>query len=74
MVRSPHVTFRFRFFLFSSDGKEIRNLINAHQQAGQYKLIWDGRDNEAIPVASGTYFCRLETETDQETIRMLLIK
>jgi hypothetical protein len=40
-------------------GQEIRTLISAPQEAGHHSIMWDGRDNNGIPVASGIYIYQL---------------
>ena len=40
-------------------GQEIRTLVNGSQEAGYQSIIWDGRDNIGVPVASGIYIYQL---------------
>ncbi|MEE9430143.1 MAG: T9SS type A sorting domain-containing protein, partial [Melioribacteraceae bacterium] len=50
-------------------GKEIRTLVNEHQEQGQYEVNFDGSN-----LASGTYFYRLQFEDFSETKKMILLK
>ena len=41
---------------------------------GEYTVEWNGRDDGGNSVASGVYFCRLETVDEAIATRMVLIK
>ncbi len=55
-------------------GRRVKTLVNTTQLAGNYKMIWDGRDDFGFKVASGIYFYSLLTEKFKLTKRMLLVK
>lgn len=56
-------------------GRQIRTLVNeSNQQAGIYTLVWDGTNEDGQTVPSGIYFYSLQTDTDNQTKRMLLLK
>jgi hypothetical protein len=38
-------------------------LANGQFAAGRYGQLWDGRNSNGIPLASGVYFCRLEAQS-----------
>jgi formylglycine-generating enzyme required for sulfatase activity len=48
---------------------EVARLADEVQNPGWHTLVWDGNGN-----GSGIYFCTLSTETNQSTIKMILIK
>lgn len=43
-------------------------------EAGAHRVVWDGRDGEGAPVASGVYLYRLDAGPFAETRRMTLLK
>jgi hypothetical protein len=53
-------------------GRTSRELISAHQQAGDYKIQWDGKDSKGRELKSGVYFCVLEAGSFSETMKMVL--
>jgi len=59
-------------------GQEVRTLVNEQQPAGNYRVLWDGRDSSGKDLSSGIYFCRLkvigETLRVEKTRRMVLIR
>ncbi len=55
-------------------GEKIRTLVNEVQDAGEHNRIWDGRDQNGKPVASGVYLNRLKANDTIQTRRMLLLK
>jgi hypothetical protein len=55
-------------------GKEIATLVDERQEAGYHTIMWDGRDDNGNPMASGIYFCIVEAERKREITRLLLMK
>ncbi len=55
-------------------GNEIRILIDEVQPAGTHSIVWEGKDDRGLQVASGIYFCRFKSEGFTETKRMILIR
>jgi flagellar hook assembly protein FlgD len=41
-------------------GRIVRILAAETYPEGSHELIWDGRDDEERPVATGIYLCRIE--------------
>lgn len=55
--------------VFDALGKEISVIFNGKIQEGKYTKFWNA-DN----FPAGVYFCRLESESYSETIKLMLIK
>jgi hypothetical protein len=55
-------------------GQKVRALVQGHQEAGFYRVDWDGRDNAGQEVSSGVYFYTLEAGSFRETRRMVLVR
>lgn len=49
-------------------------LKNGLLQAGNHKLVWDGKNSNSDQVASGIYFYKLTTSNKSLTKKMILIK
>ena len=60
--------------IFNVSGQRVRTLVDSEQPAGQHTITWDGWDNSGRQVASGVYFCRLQANHFQETIKMMLVR
>lgn len=61
--------------IFNIDGKLVRVLVNEFQESGEYKLDWNGNDENDGSVESGVYFYKLEINGVQSaTKKMLLMK
>jgi photosystem II stability/assembly factor-like uncharacterized protein len=43
-------------------GRKVRSLKSGGIPAGTIDIVWDGRNDAGVRVASGTYFVRLQTE------------
>jgi hypothetical protein len=55
-------------------GQTIRQLACGHYEPGEYRVHWDGRDEQGIIVSSGVYFYRLLAEGHSQTRKMLFVK
>ncbi|KPL03034.1 MAG: hypothetical protein AMJ90_04225 [candidate division Zixibacteria bacterium SM23_73_2] len=55
-------------------GQRVRTLVNENKLPGEYKVIWDGKDDSGEDVSSGVYFYRLRVEDGSEVKKMVLVK
>jgi hypothetical protein len=60
--------------IYNLIGARVRELADGFQTSGWKKATWDGKDSESMKVASGVYFCKLQTAEGSEIIRMVLLK
>ncbi|MBD3335772.1 MAG: S8 family serine peptidase [Candidatus Eisenbacteria bacterium] len=66
--------------IYDVAGRRVRELLGAKRlEAGQHRLVWDGRDSGGRAVASGFYFARLRgidpaTRDRVRTSRILLLR
>lgn len=60
--------------IYALTGQRVRVLVSEEQPAGRYRTVWDGRNSEAHPVASGLYFSRLRAGRSTRVTKMLLIR
>lgn len=60
--------------VYNELGQRIRVLVQTPQNAGNYWVNWDGKDDLGRVVASGVYFYRLQTGHDVQTRRMVMLK
>ncbi len=66
--------FRVALQVFDPTGREVRMLLNAEQNAGNYTLRWDGRDEHGALAPEGIYFCRMSVpETGFTASRKLML-
>ena len=55
-------------------GQEVAILTDGYLDAGQYHIIWNGRDSAGSPVNSGVYFYRVKSGNFADTKKMILLK
>ncbi|MGH7491012.1 MAG: right-handed parallel beta-helix repeat-containing protein [bacterium] len=60
--------------IYNLVGQRLRTLVHAHQAAGNYRLIWNGKDEAGEIVPSGTYLCRLQAGDFVQTRKMSLLR
>jgi hypothetical protein len=61
--------------IWSVSGERVKALASKKRfEAGDNRLVWDGRDDRGTPVASGVYFVRLETRLGTKVARAVLLK
>ena len=63
-----------RLEVFSLTGQRVAVLHRGRQQAGYYRLHWDGRDDEGRPLGSGVYLYRLVTGESVMTRKLTLLR
>jgi len=55
-------------------GQLVRTLVDEEKAPGNYKVVWDGKDNSGKEVGSGIYFYQLKTEEYTATKKMVLLR
>jgi subtilase family serine protease len=65
LPRPTHI----RIDLFSDDGRFVETIINTFLPPGYYSQAYD-----ASHIASGSYYCRLQSEEFTRTVKWILIK
>jgi hypothetical protein len=55
-------------------GQRVRVLVNRVEQAGNYTVTWDGKDDQGQIVPSGAYFLRMKSADFVADRKMLFIK
>ena len=64
-----------RLEILSVLGQRVRLLENGYRAAGTYAVTWDGKDDNALAVSSGIYFCRLVAGGNAiRTRKLVLVK
>lgn len=58
-INVPSAYERVRIEIYGSDGSFVRALVPAPQEKGAELWLWDGRDDEGMPMAAGTYLVRV---------------
>ena len=59
--------------VFSVDGRRVRTLASGARDAGEYHIVWDGRDDASQPAAAGIYYLRLVTPQGRFSSRLTLL-
>jgi len=76
LPEASHVTLA----VYDINGRLVRNLVGGAAGAagtflpGHHEVVWDGRDSNDRPVASGVYLCRLTAPQGSVTRRMTLAR
>lgn len=65
---------RVRIDIYNVKGQHIRNLIDEPKERGNHAIVWDGKDMNGRPAASGIYFCRMLSQDYSANLRMMLLK
>jgi hypothetical protein len=60
--------------VYDVQGRRVREVHRGYLPAGVHRVLWDGRNEAGISVASGTYFYRLESEGARLTRKLVLMR
>ena len=63
-----------RLTIYNIIGQRVRTLVDEAKLPGEYKVVWDGKDENREPVSSGIYLYKLVAGDFSATKRMILIK
>lgn len=68
---TAHLT---NLIIYDIRGKAVRTLVDEFQTRGNHKVVWNGKNNEGIDVASGIYFYQLKTNGFIQAKKLTLIR
>lgn len=60
--------------IYNIFGRKVGTLVDEAKEPGYYTVMWDGRDDAGLKVASGIYFYRITAGPFAETKRMILLR
>ncbi len=60
--------------VYNLKGQKVKSLVSQILTAGDHSVVWDGRDEQGLPVASGIYFSRLCFSDQTQQKKMILAK
>ena len=63
-----------RLNVYNLKGQLVRSLVNENQNAGRYRVVFDGRDEKGNPLASGIYLYRFTAGDYSHTRKMMLME
>ena len=52
----------------------MKTLLNEKKTAGEYEIIWDGRNAQGNRVASGNYYYQLITNKHKKAKKLIFLK
>jgi cytosine/adenosine deaminase-related metal-dependent hydrolase len=60
--------------VYDLNGRILRTLVNRSLDSGEYTVLWDGRDDNGLRLASGIYPVRLSLGVQTQTGKVLLTR
>ena len=60
--------------IYDVRGQLVRTLQNGQQSAGGHSIKWNGKNDDGVPVQSGVYFYRLQTDGYVGSMKMFKLK
>lgn len=63
-----------RIEIYSMLGQKVRTLLNDRKEPGEYKAVWDGRNDGGAQVASGVYMYRMVAGDFMQVRKMILMR
>jgi len=63
-----------RLWIFDTQGRVVKDIVNSRLEAGEYRFGWDGEDGRGQRVPAGVYFYRLERDGDVRTRKLVVAR
>lgn len=60
--------------IYNSFGQKIKTIVRERQSSGNYRVPWDGRDENGLKVSSGVYSYQMLVDGNMISKKMLFIK
>ena len=65
---------KVNLIIYDIMGREIKQLINARQEAGYHSMLWNGRNSQGQNAGAGVYFYMIQANDFRQVRKMLLLK
>ncbi len=65
---------RVELTIYNIKGQRVITLLSEYHDAGEHRIIWNGKNDTGSKVATGIYYYRMTTPEYTETRKMLLLK
>ncbi|MBP7310207.1 MAG: T9SS type A sorting domain-containing protein [Candidatus Cloacimonetes bacterium] len=60
--------------IYNLKGQKVKSLVKETKAAGNYKVAWNGTDDNNRPVSSGVYFFKMNAGKYSSTKKMIMMK
>ncbi|PKN72949.1 MAG: hypothetical protein CVU50_05325 [Candidatus Cloacimonetes bacterium HGW-Cloacimonetes-3] len=60
--------------IYNLKGQRVRSLVHGRQNSGNYRIVFDGKDDNGQALSSGVYLYRLSTGSFTSTRKMMLME
>ena len=60
--------------VYNVTGQLVKTLVDDQRMVGEYTAAWNGTDEQGQALASGVYFCRMESGDWTKTIKMSFLR
>ena len=60
--------------LFDLMGRRVKRLAHMEHEVGRHEVVWDGTDDDGLPMASGVYYYRLSNGECRHTRKLTLLR
>jgi hypothetical protein len=65
---------RVSVVVYDARGRWVTRLVDEVRKPGHHTVVWNGRDERGVPVASGMYLYRMQAEGFDQVRKMMLLK
>jgi hypothetical protein len=60
--------------IYNLKGQLIKNLVDEDKKASNYRIVWDGKDNNGHIVSAGTYIVRMNAPEYNSSRKIVMVK
>ena len=68
------ITQRVNVSIYDLLGRRIKTIVNDIKNAGQHTIQWDAKDSEGLIVAGGVYLYQIQTDSYNQSKKMVYLK
>ena len=59
--------------IYNIKGQKVKTLMDCYTSPGDFELIWNGKDEQNLPVGSGVYFYKLNVNGKDKSVKKCLL-
>ena len=79
---NPDIVFQYEvrehtdvsIIIYNIMGNPVRRLLNRQHEEGEFRVVWDGKDDDRLELPGGMYFCRMIAGDEIKVLKVVKMR
>ena len=79
---NPDIVFQYEvrehtdvsIIIYNIMGNPVRRLLDRQHEEGEFRVVWDGKDDDRLELPGGMYFCRMIAGDEIKVLKVVKMR